>query len=213
MLSRFVTLFTAVGILAAPSWGAILTQTLGQQNFADGSIVGTAAFTGVVDTAPFNTFVGSDVAGPNFSASWTFSNFGPVVGPITSASLLIAAYEFDTTDIAVSHLVSFLMNGTSLTAVLDAAFKASPDTNSQIHWYTISLPSSTFAQLATGSATFSLTLQNGAGVLGATPFNGAGIDFSTLTVNTQEIPEPSTFFAMLCGLAAIIVVRRRRARC
>jgi hypothetical protein len=219
MQFRLMTLLAAWVIVAIPGWPAALTQTLGVQAFANGVNVTSGAFIAAVDTAPFNLTLGADnnTIGPNFAASWTFNGYGPVVDPVVSASLLIASWDFDTNDTTVSHVLSFDMNGASLTAILDTAFKANPNTNvgntSQILWYTVDLPSTTFAQLAAGSATFNLTLQNGRGLLGPTTSNGGGMDFSTLTVNTQAlqvVPEPATVFAMMGGLAALAVLRRKR---
>ena len=216
MKARFAALFAGLILCADPGKGALLTQTLGDQDFANGDIVGTATFTGANagDPAPFNQFIGSDVSGPNFSARWTFNSYGPVVLPIVSASLLIASYEFDTTNTSLGHVASFTMNGIDLAAVLNAAFNADPNlASSEIRWYTISLPSTTFTQLASGTATFSLTLQNGRGVLGDTTFNGAGMDFSTLTLDTEAqtaVPEPSTVFGAIGALAAAVLISRRK---
>ena len=212
MRSRLTMLMVAVAFLASPGWGATLTQQLGTADFTNGATVGSATFIGISDVAPFNTISGSDPNGPNFSESWTFNGYGPVVGSVSSATLLIASWEFDTMNTAVSHVASFDLNGILLTGVLDTAFKANPNTgNNQILWYTITLPSTTFAQLATGSATFNLSLQNGAGVLGATTFNGGGMDFSTLTVNTAAAtPEPLTAAFMIGGLAGLALLRRKR---
>ncbi|HXN45391.1 MAG TPA: hypothetical protein VN893_02045 [Bryobacteraceae bacterium] len=213
MRSRLTMLVVGVAMLACVGFGATLSQQLGVQDFANGAIVGSSTFTGVSDVAPFNTVIGADPGGPNFAATWTFSGYGPVVGSVTSATLLIASWDFDTESTSVSHVLSFDMNGILLTGVLDAAFKADPNTaNSQILWYTVALPSTTFAQLATGSATFDLTLQNGAGVLGPTTFNGGGMDFSTLTVNAAApTPEPFTAVITMGGLAALALLRRKRA--
>jgi hypothetical protein len=212
----------ALAMVAVPGSAGTLTQQLGVQAFADGAIVPSGTFIAAADTGIFNTVIGADnnSTGPNFSASWTFSSYGPVVDPVVGATLLIASWDFDTNDTSISHVLSFDMNGIDLKAILDAAFVANPNTNntpplssSQIMWYTINLPSNTFAQLATGSATFSLTLQNGRGVLGTTTFNSGGMDFSTLTVDTQPlgtVPEPSTVFAMIGGLAAVAALRRKR---
>jgi hypothetical protein len=218
MQFRLGIFLAAVAIVAIPASAGTLIQTLGHQDFTDDTNVTSGAFIGIADAAPFNTIFGADnnTTGPNFSASWTFNAYGPVVDPVVSASLLIASWDFDTNNTALSHVLSFDMNGTGLTAILDTAFKANPNTNtsgSQILWYTINLPSSTFTQLATGSATFNLTLQNGRGVLGNTTFNSGGMDFSTLTVDTQAqqtTPEPSTAFALIGGLAALAVLRRKR---
>jgi hypothetical protein len=212
-----MALLAALAMVAVPASAGTLTQTLGVQGagFTDGAIVGSATFLAATDVAPFNTLNGSsDVSGPNFSATWTFSGYGPVVDPIVSATLKIASWEFDTNNNAGSQVQLFNLDGIDLATILDTAFEANQNTaGNQIRWYTIALPSSTFAQLATGSATFNLTLQNGRGVLNNTTFNGGGMDFSTLTVDTQAqqtVPEPSTVLAMIGGLAAVAALRRKR---
>ena len=219
MKLRLGALLAALAMVAVPASAGTLTEQLGVQAFNSGDIVTSAAFIAATDTGIFNTVIGGDnnSTGPNFSASWTFDTYGPVVDPVVGATLLIASWDFDTNDTTISHVLSFDMIGIDLTAIMDAAFKANPNTNtgntSQILWYTIALPSSTFAQLATGSATFDLTLQNGRGLFGATTFNSGGMDFSTLTVDTQAqqtVPEPSTVFAVIGGLAAVAALRRKR---
>lgn len=221
MQLRLMALLAALAMVAVPGSAGTLTEQLGVQSFNSGDIVPSGTFTTAADTGIFNTVIGADnnSIGPNFSASWTFSSYGPVVDPVVGATLLIASWDFDTNVTTISHVLSFDMNGTPLTAILDTAFKANPNTNatplnsSQIMWYTITLPNTTFAQLATGSATFNLTLQNGRGTLGNTTFNGGGMDFSTLTVDTQApqtVPEPSTVFAAIGGLAAVAALRRKR---
>lgn len=219
MRLNFLLTAAASLVLSSVASGATLTQKIGSQVYTDGQVVtsGTFLADNSADPAPFNAISGSDVAGPNFSASWTFNSYGPVIGSITSATLLIASWDFDTNNTSGSQVGSFDMNGTNLATILDSAFTASRNTaNSQIKWYTITLPSSTYAQLATGSATFNLALQNGRGVLGNTTFNGGAMDFSTLTVNTgtvpppPTVPEPSTFVAVTGGLAALLVLRRKR---
>jgi hypothetical protein len=215
MHSRWMALLAALAVLACPGLGATLTQQLGTQDFTNGATVPSGSFTAITDVAPFNTVIGTDPAGPNFAASWTFSGYGPVTGPVTAATLLIASWDFDTNNPA-SQVASFDMNGTDLAAILESAFKANPNTaNVQILWYTIDLPAAVFAQLATGSATFNLTLQNGRGILGNTTFNGGGMDFSTLTVDTGSTPpptpEPSAALAIMGGLAALALLRRKRA--
>ena len=83
--------------------------------------------------------------------------------------------------------------------------------------YTLTLPSTTFTQLGTGTATFALSLNGpGLGLFGETPFNGAALDFSTLSIVTQQnppqpVPEPVTIALFLIGFSALIAVRRKMA--
>jgi len=93
-----------------------------------------------------------------------------------------------------------------LAGTLNTAMNAKGGLTGHEDWYTVNLPASAFTELATGSATFALALQNGLGVLGPTDFNAGGIDYSTLTIRT--IPEPRTWFILLLGAASGFVARR-----
>ena len=215
MRFRLATPVVTLAILAVPGFGAVITETIGTPNYTNGQVVGSATFAlnPSGDPVPFDRVIGADVAGPNFSASWTFNTYGPVVGTISSATLLIASWDFDTNNTSGSQVASFDMNGTNLATILNTAFTSNRNlANNEIRWYTISLPGSAFAQLATGSATFNLALQNGRGLFGGTQFNGGGMDFSTLTVNAAApTPEPSAAFAAIGGLAAFALARRKRS--
>ncbi|MDE2365510.1 MAG: PEP-CTERM sorting domain-containing protein [Betaproteobacteria bacterium] len=199
--------------LAGPRFAsANVTQTLGQQHFADGATVTTGAFlaAGAGGTAPFNgIFIGSDVTGPNFSASWTFS-YG-AVPVIAGASLELGIYDHDSSA-AGNQVASFTLNGIDLTAALNTLFEAHGGANAEYDVYTLTLPATTFAQLATGTATVALALQGpGLGILGSTQFNGAALDFSTLNIATQvsPVPEPQSLALFVAGFAVLIAVRRK----
>jgi hypothetical protein len=196
---------------------ALLTQTLGDQDFADGVTITVGTFNGANagDPAPFNIFNGSDVSGPNFSASWTFNGYGgPIALPVLSVTLTIGMYEHESAA-SGSQVASATINGLAdITSTIDTAFEASPGASGQVRVYVISLPAGTFAQIATGSSTFALALQGpGLGVLGETPFNGAGIDFATLDIVTQDvIPEPAALSLFLVGFAGMAGLRYRRGK-
>ena len=201
--------------LAAPA--ATILQTLGIERYANGAIVPSGTF--ITDNggepAPFNAISGGD-ATANMNVSFTFS-YGAIADPITAASILISLYEGESSAPG-SQLALFRLNGSILlTALLDAQMEATPGVSSQINFYTVTLPSTAFASLAGGTATFDLQLQGpGLGVLGPTDFNGGGLDFARLTLRTDpitpEVPEPATAFlaggALLAGAAFL---RRRRA--
>jgi hypothetical protein len=172
---------------------ADVLQTLGGVDFSDGQMLGAATFntTNASQPPPFNAVIGSDVgSGPNFSANWAF-NYGSIAGPITGATLEIGLWDGDSAAPG-NQVASYTIGGVDLTSLLNTAMEANPGATGQENYYTITLPVSTFSVLAGGSPTVSLALQGpGLGVLGSTPFNGAGLDFSTITINTTAaVPGP-----------------------
>jgi hypothetical protein len=194
--------------------------SIGTQHFADGSKPGTGTFNAAVagQPAPFNGFIGSDITGPNFSGTWNYIFTPP--SPIGGATLELGIYDHDSAA-AGNQVASFTLNGTvDLTTTLNTAFEAHGGTNSEYDLYTITLPGTAFSALSTGSATFALTLQGpGLGVLGTTPFNGAGLDFATLDIApvvVAAVPEPSTASLSLSAFLTIPIfwftTQSRRAR-
>ena len=201
---------------------AVITQTLGDADFANGQVLSTPAFnTGSTgEPSPFGPIpVGSGDLVDNFSGSWTF-NFGAIADPITSATILIGLFDGDSAAPG-SQVASFTLGGVDLTTLLNAAMEAAPGATGEEVYYTVALPGAAFTALATGAAAFSLALQGpGLAALGPTDFNPAGLDFSTLTVETQTItpppngvPEPGTWAMLGLGLAGLVGFRRlgRRA--
>jgi PEP-CTERM motif-containing protein len=185
------------------SRATVITQTLGHMAFPDGTKVAIVPFAAahVGDPFPFDgTFNGSDPSGPNFSESWMFS-YGALTN-ITAATLALGILDSDSAAPG-NQVASFILNGNiDLSSPLNVAFEANPSPNSYVNDYTITLDGSTFSELATGTATFALTLQGpGLGVLGTTPSNGAALDFSTITITTQTIPEPTSLVLAALGFA------------
>lgn len=191
---------------------ATTSVTLGDQDFADGATVtsGTFQAAGAGEPVPFDgNYNGSDGVA-NFSASWTFS-YAPQA-PVTGGSVTLGIVDHESSATG-DQIGSFTLNGIDLTTDLNTLFESYGGASSEYNVYTLALPNSTFAALASGTVTFALTLQApGLGVLGNTDFNGAGLDFSTLNVMTEQtpaVPEPSTMGLLLLGLPALLAVRRK----
>jgi PEP-CTERM motif len=204
-----------LSFVSRPAIGATISTTIGSQHFTDGQVVGSAVFAAAVSgqPAPFDAIIGSDIVGPNFSGAWTFHYTLAAGESITSASIAIGVWDGDS-QAAGNQVGSFTLNNTvDLTAPLNAAFEGHGGATGEYDVYRATIPVSAFASLAGGSATFSLALAApGLGVLGATDFNGAGLDFSTLQLATSTpvtTPEPATW-GMLAAGAALIAIGRRR---
>ncbi|MBS0424448.1 MAG: hypothetical protein JSR71_08520 [Proteobacteria bacterium] len=185
--------------------------TLGDQDFADGATPTTGAFltAGGGEPAPFNgVFIGSDVSGPNFSASWTFS-YGAIADTITGGSLSFGIYDHESTATG-NQVASFSINGVDFTGALNTLFEAHGGASREDNVYTLTLPASTFAGLASGTVNVSLSLAGpGLGLFGETTFNGAALDFSTLDIATA-VPEPLSSTLLLIGLPAVLAATRRK---
>jgi hypothetical protein len=215
----FIALCLAVALQAG-----VVTQTLGgSAGFADGQKpIGVATWNAAVagHAAPFNAFNGSDVTGPNFNATWAFS-YGALGGGlfVTSATIQIGLYDLDSAA-AGSQIGSYTEGANNLTALLDTVSEGlnggAGAANAEYDLLTINLPAATFADLLAGSPSFNLQLASpGLNALGgATAFNGAGIDFATITINTSAtpppVPEPATWGLLLAGAGVLIGVKRFR---
>jgi len=121
---------------------------------------------------------------------------------------------YDHDSAAVGEQVrSFTVDGSDLTALLNAAFDATGGKQAEYNTYTLAIPTFATPNLADGSATFSLTLQGPCliGVPGSSDTypggNGAGLDFATLSI----VPEPHAA-SMGALLMATSTLRRRTRR-
>jgi hypothetical protein len=199
------------------TWAA--NFTLGEQDFTNGTLLANlndfeAAAIG--EPEPFDAFKGND-AGVNFSETWTFS-YG-ALSNITAASLSLGIFDHDS-QAAGSQVSAFSIDGIDLTSLLDAAFESFGGAQLEYNVYTIALPVSILSALADGIATVSLTLkepglQGNSNSSSPTPGNGAGLDFSTLSITSQSttIPEPSYSPALLAvgGIAMSLALKKGRS--
>jgi MYXO-CTERM domain-containing protein len=216
-------------LLAASSLvqGATISTSLGNTTSAlvNGAVQSTAsvntAQTG--QPAPFTGNCGSD-ASANCSANWTFSYTISSGQTITAATLLLGIWDIDS-GAPGNQVASYkLTGGDDLTGLLNTVSEAlnagTGSKNSEYDILSVSIPSTSFAQLAGGTANIVLALQGpGLGVLSPTTnpaFNGAKLVFSTLNIDTTEVtttPEPSYFALVPMALGALAFVRRRRKSC
>jgi hypothetical protein len=208
------------------SASAGLTLTLGEQDFTDGAMLTPFQYDDaqLFELAPFDIRYGfDDDTSFSFSQSWTFS-YGALTEPTASASITIGVFDHDSARDPEQQVQSFDVDGHDLTSFLNTVFESSGGSEvfptSEYNVYTVALPSTAFADLADGTATFTLTLTNGFvdrfGVPTNTVYNSMGLDFSTLDITTQGIapvPEPSTLvMSALAGIAAFGLGWRRRRR-
>jgi len=212
--SSIIAIFV-MGLLGSVSSAKADTVTsIGTQHFTDGTKITTGAFNTAVagQPAPFNTFCGSDISS-NCSANWTFTYTLPGGDTITGATLTLGIFDIDSAA-AGSQIGSFTLNGTDdLTSQLNVVSEAANSANSFYNVLSLTIPSTFFADLQGGSATFTLTLSGpGLGILGTTLDNGAGLDFSTLDIasehsTTGPTPELSTGLLLFTGLLGLALAR------
>jgi hypothetical protein len=223
----------ALSFVVAHAQGGTITQTLGEQDFfVDSAFVSASEFQsaalgsgpGGLEPFPFNRLIGNDtptspLAPGDMDTSFTF-NYGVVSDPISQVILTISLWDSDSAQFG-SQLASFVLNGTiDLTEVLNSRMEAEPGLDNQVRIHNFNLPSSAFASIASGTATFQLVLKGpGLGLNGAsTQFNGGGLDFARIDILTRDaepppavapIPEPSTAMLLGVGLFAGVLFRRK----
>jgi len=186
--------------------------------FTTGSHPTTAAVLAALagSPAPFNAFCGSDAAA-NCAANWTFSYLLPAGQLVSGATLTLGISDIDSAA-AGNQVASFLIGATDLTAALNTVSEGlnggTGATNGEYDVLTVTLPSAALSALQSGSANVSLSLQGpGLGVLGSTTFNGAGLVFSTLDIQTASpTPEPAELPLLLTAAGALIAMRARHKK-
>ena len=167
--------------------------------------------------APFNASCGSDTGASgstNCSTNWTFTYASLAGDTINSATISFGIYDIDS-GAAGNQVANFnLTSGDSFTAALNALAEAlnsnAGSKNSEYDVFTLTIPSTSFATLLTGSAQFNLALQApGQGVLGTSPSNGGSLIFSSLSIDytpgtpPPTVPEPSSLMLLLGGITSI----------
>ncbi len=219
-----------LGAIAAQTASATVI-TLGDVSFTDQTQQNSGAFL-TADTgelAPFDgTSCGADNSA-NCSATWTFNYSVPVGDVVIGATLSIGVGDLDT-HAAGNQIASVTIGGIDVTSLMntvaesiDPSVGACPGSGGNNNCWgsiyrqlTITLPSTTFAALGTGSVTVNFSTQApGWGVLGNTAANGVNLDYSTLDVTSvplASLPEPASFYSMAVGLAGLGLIRYRRRK-
>ncbi len=211
-----LVLASAVCVAIPAKADTVITSNLGTQNFTAGTKVASGTFLTAVaaQPAPFNAFCGSDIAS-NCSTSWTFNYVVPSGDTVTGATLSLGILDLDSAA-AGDQIASFTLNGvddltSTINTVANGLDGGTGSPNSFYEVLTIIIPGADLADLGGNSATFALqTTGLGLGLLGATTFNGVGLDFSTLSLTVTPgtttppppVPEPSSLALCLAGVAA-----------
>jgi hypothetical protein len=229
-----IAVVLVLGAIAAQKSSASTIIMLGDVSFTDQTQQNAGAFS-TADTgelAPFNGVACGADASANCSTSWTFTYSLPVGETITGATFTLGIADLDT-HATGNQIGTMTIGGIDIAGLMNTVAESidpsvgicpgSPGgTNncwgSIYRVLTITLPSTTFAQLATGTATVNFATSGpGWGVLGGvgTTFNGVNLDYSSLDISTSPVvatPEPGSLFSMAAGLAGLGLLRYRRRK-
>ena len=185
-----------------------ITVTLGDQDFSDGDVINdprTYNSAQIAEPAPFDSFKGSDFSGPDFSESWTFNYAADPY--VVAATIEIGLYDYDCFSVNCNVVSSFTIEGFDFTSALNSLI--SPDVTESRLYNTFLVDISSISQaLSDGTAIASLTLQSDP--VAGFDTNGAGLDFSTLTLATAPVPVPAAVWLFGSGLIGLIGIARRK---
>jgi len=213
-------LTVAVVLLAASPWAkADIVVSLGNTSstLVNGAVASTVAVNAAQSgqTAPFTGNCGSDAAA-NCIQSWTLPSYSLAGQTVTGATLTLGIWDIDSGAPGL-QVASYGISGVDdLTTLLnneaEGLHGGTGAVNSEYDVFSVGIPDFVLFD-GTSSAAISLALQGpGLGVSTTNPtFNGAKLVFSTLDLQTAPVtttPEPSLLPLLLCGLGAIVLIRR-----
>jgi hypothetical protein len=200
----------AIAVLSGTAVSAAVIDAIGDQDFADGAIMGFAAFeaANAGDPAPFNDFVGADGgAGASFGSVAYTHSFTLSPGVVTGASITLGLYDLDTRNPFTSAPVDtfdIFFDGISQ----DISVWLGAETVNRT--YSARTMTVDPALLLDGSLNVSIVMTSGNTLNTGHTGNGFGIDFSSLSADVAPVPLPAGGLLLVAGIGAAAMLRRWR---